>query len=152
MALQFKRMSDHQVVDFIPYVQGLIQGVEDVKIYVGTDSHNEAGWTYYATVVVLHWGNRGASVIYNKERVTRIRDTWTRLWNEVERSLAVAEIMKAGGVQKVDYIDLDYNPDPQYKSNSVLRSAVGYVESMGYAARVKPDSIIASSCADTVCH
>jgi predicted RNase H-related nuclease YkuK (DUF458 family) len=152
MNATFKRLSDHKEVDLIPYVQELITGVEDVKIYIGTDSQTNGAWTQYATVIVLHWGNRGASVLYAKERLPRINDMFTRLWNEVERSIQAAEFMVNSGLPRANYIDLDYNPDPKYNSNSILRSAVGYVESMGYEARVKPEAIIASSCADTVCH
>ena len=148
----FKRLSDHKVVDLIPHLKELINGVNDVKIYIGTDSQTSGQYTQYATVIVLHWGNRGANVFYNKERLPRINDMFKRLWDEVERSIQVAEFLMKEGLPRVTSIDLDYNPDPQYNSNTVLRSAVGYVESMGYEARVKPEAIIASSCADTVCH
>ena len=60
--------------------------------------------------------------------------------------------MFAGGLPKADYIDLDLNPDPMYRSNSVLRSALGYVESLGYKARIKPNAADASTCADMICH
>lgn len=147
----FKRLSDHKEVDLIPLLKELIGGISDVKIYVGTDSQTVGSYTNYATVIVLHWGNRGANVFYSKEKLPRINDMFKKLWGEVERSIEIAEFMLNNGLPKVTYIDLDYNPDPQYKSNNVLRSAIGYVESMGYEARVKPEAIIASSCADFVC-
>ncbi len=102
--------------------------------------------------IVLHYGTNGGHVLYSKESVTRVRDTWQRLWNEVERSLSVAEYMQQNGLPKADFIDLDLNPDPKYRSNSVLRSAVGYVESLGYVARIKPHAPAASCCADSICH
>jgi predicted RNase H-related nuclease YkuK (DUF458 family) len=148
----FKRLGDHQEVDLIPYLAKILHESDDIKIYIGSDSQNISQHTIYATVIVLHYGNSGGHVLYSKEKVNRVRDTFTRLWNEVERSLSVAEFMQENGLPKADYIDLDFNPDPKYRSNSVLRSAVGYVESLGYVPRVKPYAPAASCCADSICH
>jgi predicted RNase H-related nuclease YkuK (DUF458 family) len=148
----FKRLSDHENIDLIEYVRNAINVDEQVRIYIGTDSHNRGNATVYGTVVVIHYGNRGGHVIYYKESVPKIKDTFSRLWKEVDLSVRVAEMLKESGVATADYIDLDYNPDPKYRSNSVLRSAVGYVESMGYVARTKPYSSAASCVADFVCH
>jgi predicted RNase H-related nuclease YkuK (DUF458 family) len=148
----FKRLGDHREVDLIPYLTAALQESDDIKIYIGSDSHNSGSTTVYATVIVLHYGTSGGHVLYNKERVDRVRDTFSRLWNEVERSLSVAEYMHENGLPKADFIDLDFNPDPKYRSNSVLRSAVGYVESMGYVPRTKPHAPAASCCADSICH
>ena len=152
MNLTFKRLSDHRVVDLVDYVREVINTDEQVRLYIGTDSHNRGNLTVYGTVVVIHYGNRGGHVIYSKESIPRVRDTFSRLWREVDLSIQVAEELKSAGVATADYIDLDYNPDPKYRSNSVLRSAVGYVESMGYVARTKPYASAASYCADAICH
>jgi predicted RNase H-related nuclease YkuK (DUF458 family) len=148
----FRKLGDHSLVDLIPHVKTAIENNEDTKIYIGSDSQNEGGLTTYATVVVLHYGNRGANVLYHRERIPKVVDTFTRLWDEVERSIEVAEYMQANGLPKADFIDLDFNPDPVYRSNMVLRAAVGYVESMGYTARTKPGAPAASHCADAICH
>lgn len=139
-------------MDLTSYVKGIVGSSNNIKIYVGSDSQNFGLFTTYATVVVLHYGSNGAHVLYCRERVPRVRDTFERLWDEVERSLMVAEHLLSAGIPKVDYIDLDFNPDPIYRSNSILRSAVGYVESMGYVARTKPYAAAASTCADAICH
>jgi len=152
MNLTFKRLSDHRVVDLVDYVREAINTNEQVRLYIGTDSHNRGNSTVYGTVVVIHYGNRGGHVIYSKESIPRVRDTFSRLWREVDLSVQVAEELKSAGVATADYIDLDFNPDPKYRSNSVLRSAVGYVESMGYVARTKPHAAAASYCADAICH
>jgi predicted RNase H-related nuclease YkuK (DUF458 family) len=152
MNATYKRLGDHRKVDLIPYIKECIGDRNDVKLYVGTDSQNMGTHTQYATVVVLHFGNSGGHVLYSKERLPIVRDSFTRLWREVELSLGIAEHMLEGGLPRVDYIDLDFNPDPKYRSNAVLRSALGYVESMGYSARCKPNAPMASSVADAICH
>jgi predicted RNase H-related nuclease YkuK (DUF458 family) len=99
----------------------------------------------------LYKEKKGGHVLYAKQRMPRIRDRWSRLWREVELSVALANELQEKGFPKVKFIDLDLNPDPRFKSNDVVRAAVGLVESMGYEARTKPYSLCASYAADKVC-
>lgn len=145
-------------VDLIPYIKECIDrrtseknGVNDTEIYVGSDSQNSGSTTTYGVVIVLHYGNSGGHVLYSKNKVDRVKDGFTRLWNEVEMSLETAKYLETGGI-KAKYIDIDLNPDPKYKSNTVLRAALGLIESYGYVARYKPNAISASSVADWICH
>ncbi len=43
--------------------------------------------------MVLRFHRNGAQVIYRRERAPKVNDLWTRLWGEVERSLAVALLL-----------------------------------------------------------
>ena len=95
----FKRLSDHENIDLIEYVRNAINVDEQVRIYIGTDSHNRGNATVYGTVVVIHYGNRGGHVIYYKESVPKIKDTFSRLWKEVDLSVRVAEMLKENGIE-----------------------------------------------------
>jgi len=150
MNLKFKSLSTRKEVDLIPYVKDFLAENMDTTIYIGCDSQNER-FTTYATVIVLHNLGKGGHVLYAKEVLPKINDRFTRLWNEVEYSLQVAEYLTAHGIQKPNGIDLDLNPDPKFKSNMVLRAALGYVESMGYVPRCKPNAMVASHVADALC-
>jgi predicted RNase H-related nuclease YkuK (DUF458 family) len=150
MEKKFKRLSDHKVVDLIPYLKEKM--ANNVKIYIGADSQNLADSTNYATVIVLHYGNSGGHVLYYKETLPRVRNQFNRLWKEVEDSIEVAMYLADNGIQRATYIDLDLNPDPKYQSNTVLRAAMGYVESMGFTPRIKPNAAAASCCADHLLH
>jgi predicted RNase H-related nuclease YkuK (DUF458 family) len=68
--------------------------------------------------------------------------------NEVWKSVETAEILKNAGLPQVKYIDIDVNPDKRYKSNEVLRAAVGLVEGMGYTVRYKSLGVMATYAAD----
>jgi predicted RNase H-related nuclease YkuK (DUF458 family) len=46
------------------------------------------------------------------------------------------------------WIDIDLNPDPKYRSNQVLTSAVGIVTGMGYKVRHKGNSPVMTYAAD----
>ena len=151
MERTFKRLSDHRKIDLIPYVKEKLAEDKSIKLYVGSDSQNIGDNTVYAMVIVFHYGNNGGHVIYSKRVVPRIKDRFTKLWGEVQDSVDLAQHLEANGVQKPTYIDLDFNPDPKYKSNDVLRAALGYVEAMGYSARCKPYAISASCVADKIC-
>jgi predicted RNase H-related nuclease YkuK (DUF458 family) len=149
MELKFKSLSTRKEVDLIPYVKDFLANNLDTTIYVGCDSQNER-YTTYAVVIVLHNPGKGGHVLYAKDIVNRIPDRFIRLWNEVEYSLQTAVILSENGIDP-NYIDLDLNPDPKYKSNQVLRAALGYIESMGYTPRCKPEAMVASYVADAIC-
>jgi len=146
----FRSLSNEKVVDLIPYLKEKLSTRDDIKIYVGCDSQNVGDKTIYATVIVLHFGNNGAHVLYSKAKFEKIKDRFKKLWNEVEFSMNVAQYLDANGI-RATYIDIDLNPDPVYASNTVLRAALGFVESMGYVARCKPFAVSASYVADRLC-
>ncbi len=147
----FKRLWDNQKIDLIPYVKDRLAESDNIRLYIGTDSQNIKEKTVYGIVIVFHYGNNGGHVIYSKYEVPKIRDRFTKLWREVEDSIELAQYLEMNGIQKPTYIDLDFNPDPKWQSNQVLRAALGYVESMGYEARCKPNAMAASYVADRIC-
>ena len=57
---------------------------------------------------------------------------------------------RGGTVQhtEINTIGLDFNSDPKRKSNKLVKASIGYVESFGFKARIKPDILPAISAAD----
>ena len=151
MNRKFKSLTNKKEIDLVPYLKKQFEEHDDIKLYVGTDSQSKGATTLYAAVIVLHYGNKGAHVLYTKELVPKVKDSFSRLWKEVEISVEISEFLRENEIHAPEFIDIDLNPDPLYRSNSVLRSALGYVEAMGYKARFKPDSFAASHCADKIC-
>ena len=121
----------------------------DVKIYLGCDSQTKGNQTIYATTVVFHVATSGCHVIYKKETMPVIKDMWTRLWKEAEKSVDVAVYLRERGIE-IDTVDLDYNIDPKYGSNKLVSAAVGYVESLGFKARCKPELLPGCYAADGI--
>ena len=144
-----KIMGTDIVVDLIPHIQSLKSKNPELKIYVGSDSQNHKRTTTYATVLVLP-NNHGGHVLFHKEIIPIVRDKFTRLWNEVEKSVNLAKTLEENNI-KINFIDMDYNPDPKFFSNKVLDSAIGYVISYGYIPRHKPHAVYASIVADKIC-
>lgn len=148
----WKRLADKKEIDLITYLKEWISQNKEYKIYIGCDSQNSLRNTTFATVIVLHYGNNnGGHVLYRKESFPMIKDKYHRLWKEVEFSVATAQYLIEFGMEKPDYIDVDLNPDPKYHSNSVLRAAVGLIQSLGIKARHKGNSPWAISVADLIC-
>ena len=144
----FRTEKGGKVTDPAAYVKEYIKSRREtpVQVIIGSDSQNYGPVTSYATVIVLYVPGHGGHVLYERDRKKREISNAARLLNEVSR----ADMLKAGGVGKVDYIDIDINPDDRYKSNGVYAAAVGMVRGMGYECRCKTLGAAATYCADRV--
>ncbi len=148
----FRSMEDGRPVDLFAHVRAALQGRTDVEVMIGCDSHNRQLHTIYTTTVVLRYHRNGAQVIYKKEKAPKVNDLWTRLWGEVERSLAVAQLLRTAGDIPVKRIDMDLNSDERFASNKLHAAAIGYIRSHGYEPHTKPDLLIASWAANVLCN
>lgn len=149
--MKFKKLTSNENFELADYVSNYLNENKDyeVKIYLGCDSQTKGIVTTYATTIVFHVANSGCHVIYKKEVVPAVRDMWNRLWKETELSVAAALYLREHGIE-INTIDLDYNIDPVHNSNRLVKAAVGYVESLGFKARVKPDLLPAVYAADDI--
>jgi predicted RNase H-related nuclease YkuK (DUF458 family) len=135
---KFKTLYGTPITDVVDYIREYISTREDVEILIGSDSQCYSNRkTVYGIVVALYTKGKGAHVLCTRETVPMEHNTQSRLLSEVWKSIEIAEFLKENGLPKPTWIDIDLNPDPKYKSNSVLRQAVGMVEGMGYKVRYK---------------
>lgn len=148
--MEFRTLTNQQKIDLIEYIKTYLNNNPHVDILIGCDSQGYWDKTIYATVIALYKPGNGAHVLYKKETVEPERVRQVRLMNEVWKSVEVAEFLKNAGLPQVKYIDIDINPDKRYKSNEVLRAAVGLVEGMGYQVRYKTLGAMATFAADTL--
>lgn len=149
--MEFNILHSNSRVDIESYVKEYFESNPDAQIMIGCDSQNRNSETVYGIVLVLYREGKGGHVLYKRNKVPKIRERWLRLWKEVELSVELANYLVSRGLPKARWIDVDLNPDPRYKSNDVIRAAVGLVESMGYSVRVKPNSLAATYAADKIC-
>lgn len=135
---QFITLHGVKIENLIEYIRDYVSTRKDVEILVGSDSQCYRNTkTVYGVVIALYTPGKGAHVLCSRESVGMERNTATRLMTEVWKSIEIAEYLRENGLPKPKWIDIDLNPDPKYKSNSVLRQAVGLVEGMGYQVRYK---------------
>lgn len=151
MTKYFKILETQERVDLLEYVIDRLKENPHLKIYIGTDSQNYGGFTHYAIAVVLRYNQRGGHVLYQKLKVPRIREHWNRLWKECELSVEVAEWLKAASPLTIEAVELDYNTKKITESHKLVAATKGWVESLGFKARLKPDEMIACKAADHIC-
>ncbi len=123
-----------------------------LKVCIGTDSQVYGGLIEYGTVIVfLREGHGGFMLISNESKHERITIK-ERMLNEVAMSISIAyELCELLNKYDVDLeVHADINTNPQFKSNKALNEAMGYILSMGFAFKAKPDAIAASNCANKV--
>lgn len=134
----FKTLYGKPIDNIFEYIKKYIQEKKDTEILIGCDSQTYGKKkTVYGVVVVLYTPKKGGHVLCYKESLAKEKNMAVRLINEVWKSVEVAEELRNNGLPRAKYIDVDLNPDPKYKSNSVLREAIGLVEGMGYSVRYK---------------
>ena len=148
--MDFKTLTNRQKINLVDYIKTYINDNPNVELLIGCDSQGYWDKTVYATVIALYKPGNGAHVLYRREVLPVERVRQVRLMNEVWKSIEVAEFLKQEGLPQVTYIDIDINPDKRYKSNEVLRAAVGLVEGMGYKVRYKTLGAMATFAADTL--
>jgi len=138
MEQKFRTLYGTPVPNVVEYIKEYISTREEVEILIGSDSQCYGNKkTIYGVVIALYTKGKGAHVLCARETVPMERNTATRLLMEVWKSIELAEYLKDSGLPKPVWIDIDISPDPKYKSNQVLRQAVGLVEGMGYKVRYK---------------
>jgi uncharacterized protein len=135
---QFRTLYKVPIPNIVEYIREYMKNNDDVDILVGCDSQSFGNKkTVYGVVVVLYTKGKGGHVLCYREVEPIERNTQVRLITEVWKSIEIAEFLRENDLPKIAFIDIDLNPDPKYKSNTVLRQAIGMVEGMGYSARCK---------------
>ena len=146
----FKVMGGPVEHDVCSYVSSMLHD-RTLEVHVGCDSQNYKRHTVYATTVVFRFPGNGAHVIYRKEKLPKITDLWTKLWGETERSVALARLILEECNIRVKQIDLDYNSDPTYPSHKLIAASSGYITSLGFEAKAKPNLLMAAWAANALC-
>ena len=143
--------------------QHLLTAVEDtirreiaqgfkLKVCIGTDSQVIGTEVHFATVVVFLREKRGGFMFISNDKSTRKMTLRERMILEVGRSVEVAYAL----CELLDRYDValevhaDINTDPAFESNTALKEAMGYILSMGFVFKAKPDAFASTSCADKV--
>ena len=148
----------------LPIQQAITDAVEEaivreqgkgyrLKVCIGTDSQVRGNKIDFATVIVfLREGHGGFMFVSNQTQRTKM-SLKERMLHEVSKSIEIAyTLCNLLDKYEVDLeVHADINTNPQFKSNPALSEAMGYILSMGFRFRAKPDAFASSSCADKMC-
>src|SRR5690606_19531560 len=121
-----------------------------LKVCIGTDSQKRGNVVEFATVIVFLREKKGGFMFIRNGKSTKKMSLKERMITEVAKSVEVAY----GLCELLDFYDIalevhaDINTDPSFQSNTALKEAMGYILSMGFVFKAKPDAFASSYCAD----
>lgn len=121
-----------------------------LKVCIGTDSLVRGKTTHFATVIVILREHRGGFMFIQRTKHKSEITIKERMLMEVSKSIEVAfSLCDLLDNYKVDLeVHADINTNPNFKSNKALSDAMGYILSMGFIFKAKPDAFASSSCAN----
>ena len=121
-----------------------------LKVCIGTDSLDRSGVIEFASVIVFLREKKGGFMFISNEKLEQKMSIKERMISEVARSVEIAyslcDVLDKYNVELEVHADI--NTDPGFKSNVALKEAMGYIVSMGFVFKAKPDAFASSSCAD----
>lgn len=123
-----------------------------LKVCIGTDSQVIGDEVHFASVIVFLREKRGGFMYISNDKNQRKMTIRERMILEVGRSVEVAYAL-CELLDKYDValeVHADINTDPSFESNTALKEAMGYILSMGFVFKAKPDAFASSCCADKV--
>lgn len=153
--IDFERVPDF-LLDFYE------KGKDDEQghaIIVGSDSQN-FNYTKAVTVIAMIRYGHGGVFFYEVTKMPLLRDVRSKLYTETQSSLetAVALIELLEGDERYEEmyrscpisIHVDAGNSDKGKTAALIPEIVGWVRSLGYDCKVKPESFVASSIADKI--
>ncbi len=124
----------------------------DIKVCIGTDSQVRGAETEFATVIVFLRKGRGGFMLINNDKTLQRMSLKERMLTEVARSIEIAYHLCQlfDRYQTELEVHADINTNPRFGSNAALSEAMGYIMSMGFTFKAKPEAHAASCCANKV--
>ncbi|HRG68653.1 MAG: hypothetical protein JNL65_10530 [Saprospiraceae bacterium] len=123
-----------------------------LKLCIGTDSQTRTDHVDFATVIVFVREGRGGFMFIHHSTHKGTMRIKERMITEVAKSIEIAyqlcDLLEKYGIALEVHADI--NTDPGFKSNTALKEAMGYILSMGFIFKAKPDAFASSYCADKV--
>ncbi|WP_308423729.1 ribonuclease H-like YkuK family protein [Calditerricola satsumensis] len=121
------------------------------KLVIGTDSQTDADKTVFVTAIIVQRVGRGARFFYARQVVPPIVDLRHRIYRETEISLRTLEALQRAGLSAIgaDFpIEIHLDVGQQGETRMIIQEVVGWVQAVGYTAKIKPDAYGASAVAD----
>ena len=123
-----------------------------LKICIGSDSQVRGGTVEFATVIVFVREQKGGFMYIHNSKTEQKMSLKERMILEVAKSIEIAyalcDLLDRYNIELEVHADI--NTDPTFQSNTALKEAMGYILSMGFVFKAKPDAFASTSCADKV--
>ncbi len=125
-----------------------------LTVCIGTDSQVYGTNIEFATVIVFLREKRGGFMYIRSDNSKQKMGIKERMLIEVSKSIEVAyQLCDLLDKYHIDLeVHADINTNPSFKSNTALSEAMGYILSMGFVFKAKPDAFASSYCANKIVH
>jgi predicted RNase H-related nuclease YkuK (DUF458 family) len=123
----------------------------DYKIMIGTDSQTRTRETLFVTAIIVQRIGKGALFFYTRKSHPAMTDLRYRIYRETEYSLHCVDVLKESGFFRLaENIPMEIHLDvgQRGETRKVIQEVVGWVTAVGYEAKIKPESVAASTVAD----
>lgn len=129
---KFTKFNGENVGDIIEYILGIINEYPDTTISVGCDSSLGRKSTSYVVAIMLYSNSfkKGAHVIYYRENIERIKNTFDRLQREAIYSKEIADFLHEN--LKDFYVRKDLNDNERKRYKFHLLRCNGQFENLEY--------------------
>lgn len=120
-------------------------------IVIGTDSQTSHEATTFVSAVVIHRVGKGARFFFRKQRSGPMFELRRRIYRETELSLQLVEAMNGKGLSALTArwpLEIHIDIGRQGDTKALIAEINGWVSSVGYVPRIKPESFGASAVAD----
>lgn len=153
-----QKFSEEHVFDWVRKIQ--FDRDNEYQVIVGTDSHMHGQQFRFITVICVYRVGKGGNFYYHESYEPRTNyiqgakgkkvkgNQKMRMFNEVERSVVVAEkLFDSTGVLPIVHIDAS-PPHKKEFTSDFSEQLKGYVVASGYECALKPMSWCANAVAD----
>lgn len=121
------------------------------KLVIGTDSHTTKRGTTMVTALIIHRVGKGARFYFRKVRTRPMPDLRMRIYKETELSLDMITMLMKLGLSDICAkwpLEIHVDIGQQGETKALIQEITGWITSVGYTVRIKPDAFGASSVAD----
>ena len=121
------------------------------KIIIGTDSHTTQHHTMYVTALIIHRLGKGARFYFRRIKKRPVLDLRHRIYQETQYSLELIGLLQRSGIDELLArwpVEIHIDIGRQGETKQLIQEVVGWVSSVGFVAKIKPESYGASSVAD----
>ncbi|MBT9282025.1 MAG: ribonuclease H-like YkuK family protein [Hydrogenibacillus schlegelii] len=121
------------------------------KLIIGTDSQTHHGETLFVTAVIVHRIGKGARFFFHRQSRPPVQDLRQRVYLETAASLETVQRMQRDpAFQRIIDLPIEIHVDigTTGATRSMIQEIVGWVTSVGYTVKIKPQSYGASAVAD----
>ncbi len=127
-----------------------LQQGNQLQVCIGTDSQVRGSKINFATVIVFKRKSKGAFMLIQNEWLQRKMAIKERMLYEVSKSIDIAFKLSPLLIEfDIDMeVHVDINTNPNFKSNTALKEAMGFIMGMGFAFKAKPQAFASTSCAN----